>query len=96
MIAGLLDHLAGLASPWGYVVVGLLAMLEASAFVGLVVPGEAALLAGGFLVSQGRASLGVMIAAAVAGAIVGDSIGYEVGRHLGPSLRRSTSWAGRP
>lgn len=96
MIAGLLDHLAGLASPWGYIVVGLLAMLEASAFVGLVVPGEAALLAGGFLVSQGRASLGVMIAAAVAGAIVGDSIGYEVGRHLGPSLRRSRMgrWVG--
>ncbi|HEX3621993.1 MAG TPA: bifunctional DedA family/phosphatase PAP2 family protein [Acidimicrobiales bacterium] len=96
MIAGLLDHLASLASPWGYVVVGMLAMLEASAFVGLVVPGEAALLVGGFLVSQGRATLAIMIAAAVVGAIVGDSIGYEVGRHLGPSLRRSRvgRWVG--
>jgi membrane protein DedA with SNARE-associated domain len=54
VIAGLLEHLAGLASPWGYVVVGLFALLEASAFVGLVVPGEAALLVGGFLVSQGK------------------------------------------
>lgn len=96
MIAGLLDHLAGLASPWGYVVVGILTLLEASAFVGLLVPGEAALLVGGFLVSQGKASLPVMIAAAAAGAVVGDSIGYEIGRHLGPSLRRSRigRWVG--
>lgn len=96
MIAGLLDRLAGLASPWGYVVVALMTLLEASAFVGLVVPGEAALLVGGFLVSQGKASMGVMIAAAAAGAIVGDSIGYEIGRHVGPSLRRSRigRWVG--
>jgi undecaprenyl-diphosphatase len=96
VIAGLLDHLASLASPWGYIVVGMLAMLEASAFVGLVVPGEAALLVGGFLVSQGRASLPIMIGTAVLGAIAGDSIGYEVGRHLGPSLRRSRvgRWVG--
>ena len=96
MIAGLLDRLAGLASPWGYVVVGIMTLLEASAFVGLLVPGEAALLVGGFLVSQGKASMGVMIAAAAAGAIIGDSVGYEIGRHVGPSLRRSRigRWVG--
>ena len=89
MIAGLLDRLAELASPWGYVIVGVLTLLEASAMIGLVVPGEAALLVGGFLASQGRAELPVMMAVGVVGAIVGDSIGYEIGRHLGPSLRRS-------
>jgi membrane protein DedA with SNARE-associated domain/membrane-associated phospholipid phosphatase len=96
MIAGLLDRLAELASPWGYVVVGVLTLLEASAFIGLLVPGEAALLVGGFLVSQGKASMGVMIAAAAAGAIIGDSVGYEIGRHVGPSLRRSRigHWVG--
>jgi len=96
VIAGLLEHLAGLASPWGYVVVGLFALLESSAFVGLVVPGEAALLVGGFLVSQGKASLPVMMAAAAVGAVAGDSLGYEIGRHLGPSLRRSRvgRWVG--
>lgn len=96
VIGGLLDHLARLASPWGYVVVGVLTLLEASAFVGLVVPGEAALLVGGFLVSQGRANLALMIAAGAAGAIIGDSVGYEFGRHLGPSLRRSRvgRWVG--
>jgi undecaprenyl-diphosphatase len=96
VIAGLLDRLAALASPWGYVIVGVLALLEASAMIGLVVPGEAALLVGGFLASQGKADLRLMILAATLGAIVGDSIGYEIGRHLGPSLRRSRlgRWVG--
>jgi len=96
MISGLLDRLAALASPWGYVVVGVLTLLEASAMVGLVVPGEAALLVGGFLASQGKASLWTMMAVAVIGAVIGDSVGYEVGRHLGPTLRRSRlgRWVG--
>ena len=96
MIADLLDRLADLASPWGYVIVGVLAMLEAAAMVGLVVPGEAALLVGGFLASQGKADLPLMMAVGAVGAIVGDSIGYEIGKHLGPSLRRSRlgQWVG--
>ena len=96
MIAGLLDKLAELASPWGYVIVGVLALLEASAMIGLIVPGEAALLVGGFLASQQRADLKVMMAVAAVGAIVGDSVGYEIGKHLGPSLRRSRlgQWVG--
>lgn len=96
VVGGLLDRVADLASPWGYVLVGLLALLEASAMIGLVVPGEAALLVGGFLASQGRADLRVMIVVAAVGAIVGDSVGYEIGKHLGPSLRRSRlgRWVG--
>ncbi len=96
MIAGLLERLADLASPWGYVLVGVLALLEASAMIGLVVPGEAALLVGGFLASQQRADLRVMIVVAAVGAIVGDSVGYEIGKHVGPTLRRSRlgQWVG--
>lgn len=96
MIDGLMNHAAALASPWGYVIVGVLALLEAAALVGLVVPGEAALLVGGFLASQGRAELPLMMVVAAAGAIVGDSIGYEIGKHLGPSLKRSRlgRWVG--
>ncbi len=96
MIAGLLDKLAELASPWGYVLVGVLALLEASAMIGLIVPGEAALLIGGFLASQHRADLRIMMVVAAVGAVVGDSVGYEIGKHLGPSLRRSRvgRWVG--
>ena len=86
----LADTLTQLASPWAYVVVAMLAALEASAFVGLVVPGELALLTGGYLAYQGRASLGVMMAVAAVGAVVGDSVGYEIGRHFGERLRRSS------
>jgi undecaprenyl-diphosphatase len=96
LIAGFLDRLADLASPWGYVIVGVLTLLEASAMIGLVVPGEAALLVGGFLASQDKAELPVMMVVGAVGAVVGDSIGYEIGRHLGPSLRRSRvgRWVG--
>jgi len=87
-VSGALDFVASLASPWGYVIVGLLAALEASAFVGLFVPGELAMLVGGYLAYQGRASLSVMIAVAVVGAVVGDSAGYEIGRHFGDRLHR--------
>jgi len=96
LIADLFDRLADLASPWGYVIVSVLALLEASAMIGLFVPGEVALLVGGFLASQGRADLRIMILFAAVGAIVGDSVGYEIGKHLGPSLRRSRlgRWVG--
>jgi membrane-associated protein len=56
-VSGVLDSLSGLASPWAYLVIGLLAAAESAAFVGLVLPGEAAMLLGGFLAFQGRVSL---------------------------------------
>ncbi|MGH9280851.1 MAG: VTT domain-containing protein, partial [Acidimicrobiales bacterium] len=81
--------LGSLAGTTAYVVVAALAALESSAFVGLFVPGEVAMLAGGYVAYSGRAELWPMIVFATLGAIIGDSIGYEIGRHLGPSLRRS-------
>jgi len=84
-----LDSLTSLAGPLAYLVVAGLAALEASAFVGLFVPGELALLAGGYIAHQGNARLGIMMVAAAAGAIAGDSIGYEIGRRFGTGLQRS-------
>ncbi len=88
-MSGVLDTVGQLASPWAYLVIGLLACAESAAFVGLVIPGEAALMLGGFLAYQGRASLLAMALVAAAGAIVGDSIGYQIGRTVGMPLRRS-------
>ena len=62
-MAGLIDTLTRLSSPGAYVGVGLLATAEA-VFVGLVLPGELALLLGGFLAYQGRVSLAGMVAVA--------------------------------
>jgi membrane protein DedA with SNARE-associated domain/membrane-associated phospholipid phosphatase len=88
-VSGLLDTAASLASPWAYVVLALLAAAESAAFVGLAIPGETAMLLGGFLAFQGRVSLGVMMAAGAVGAVVGDSVGYEVGHLFGEPLKHS-------
>jgi len=93
-MTGLLDTAAHLASPWAYIVLGLLAAAESAAFVGLAIPGETAMLLGGFLAYQGRVSLGVMMTAGAIGAVVGDSIGYEIGRLFGEPLKHSR--LGRP
>jgi membrane protein DedA with SNARE-associated domain len=87
--ATVLHVLPGLASPWAYVPVAALACAESAALAGLVIPGEAALMLGGFLASAGRVSLPAVTVAAAAGAIAGDSAGYEMGRRFGPALRRS-------
>jgi membrane protein DedA with SNARE-associated domain/membrane-associated phospholipid phosphatase len=64
-------------------------MAESGLFVGLVLPGEAAMLVGGLLVFQGRADLGVMLAVGCGAAIAGDSLGYWIGRFAGPRLERT-------
>jgi membrane protein DedA with SNARE-associated domain len=63
--------------------------LEAPAFLGLVLPGELALLLGGVLAHQGRIPLGAALAVGVAGALAGDSAGYWIGRRWGPRLLTS-------
>ena len=69
---------------WGALaVVFALPALEASVFLGFVFPGEIAVLLGGVLAFQHRASLPAVIAAGIAGAIIGDTIGYAVGRRFG-------------
>jgi undecaprenyl-diphosphatase len=83
------DAAAQLASPWAYVVLALLAAAESAAFVGLAVPGETAMLLGGFLAFQGRVNLFVMMAAGAAGAVVGDQIGYQIGHLFGEPLKHS-------
>lgn len=81
--------ISSLASPWLYIVVAVLAAAESAALVGLVVPGEVALLFAGWAAAQGRVSLLSMVIIATTAAIAGDSIGYEIGRHFGPWIRTS-------
>jgi membrane protein DedA with SNARE-associated domain len=60
--------------------------LEAPAFLGLVVPGELALLLGGVLAEQGRIPLAAAVAVGAAGALAGDAAGFWIGRRWGPRL----------
>jgi membrane protein DedA with SNARE-associated domain len=86
------EHVGG----WLYLIAGGLAFAEAAVLVGMVLPGEVALLVSGFGAHQGWLALWPMVAVAVGCAILGDTVGYEVGRMLGPRLRASRlgRWVG--
>ncbi len=81
-----LDRLAELPPPAVLASVFALPALEASAFLGVVIPAEAAVLLGGVLAHEQVLPLWAVIAAAVLGAVIGDSVGYEVGRRYGDAL----------
>ena len=88
----MLEFLRGIGEAvggWLYVIAGGLAFAEAAIMVGVVLPGETALLVAGFAARQGVVSLVPMIIVAIVAAIAGDSVGYEVGRLVGPRLQRS-------
>jgi membrane-associated protein len=73
--------------PWlALALVFLLPALEASAFVGVVLPGEIGVILGGVLANQHKLPLTAVLIAGIAGAIIGDSIGYFVGRRYGETL----------
>jgi membrane-associated protein len=80
------DTILRLSGPIVLVVVFALPALEASTLVGVVVPGELALVLGGVLAHLGRVPLWAAVAAGAAGAVLGDSVGYAVGRRFGRRL----------
>jgi membrane-associated protein len=89
-LSGFIDSLLNGFPPWAvYLIVFALPFLEASIFLGFIIPGETALVFGGVLANQGRSSLTVVLVLAIAGAFLGDTIGYEVGRHFGQRLKAS-------
>lgn len=87
-------HLTGL-------IVGAIACSEALAFIGLVVPGAALMLAAGALVGAGLVDFWSIFAWAVAGAVLGDGISYWIGHHYRDKLnginivRRHPQWLAR-
>jgi membrane protein DedA with SNARE-associated domain len=73
----------GILSLHGWLALALVFLftaLEAPAFLGLVIPGELALVLGGVLAHGHRIALPWAIAVGVLGAIAGDSAGYWIGR----------------
>lgn len=100
MFEHLMRSIGDAVGSWLYVLAGGLAFAEAAILVGMVLPGETALLVAGLFCNAkyGHLSLPVMIVVAVVCAIGGDSVGYEFGRKFGPSLRRSRlgAWVGEP
>lgn len=93
MFTWLIDYLTAGAGGWTYPLVFLLVALDASLFVGFLLPGEAPVLLGGVLAGRGAVNLWGLGALAALGSIVGDSAGYWLGRWLG--IRFAERWGKR-
>jgi undecaprenyl-diphosphatase len=78
-----LTDLGSRLGNWTYPLVGVLAFLETSAFVGLIAPGEVAVVFGGFVAGQGAINAVVLWVVVWFCAAAGDSTGYVLGRKLG-------------
>ncbi|MDQ2623056.1 MAG: VTT domain-containing protein, partial [Actinomycetota bacterium] len=79
----LLDDFANLLGAWTYLLIALLTFLETGAFVGLIVPGETALLIAGAVAGQGVINVYLLIAIAWICAFLGDSTSFWLGHKLG-------------
>lgn len=85
----LLHFLVGLPGWTAAVLLALFPMAESSLLLGILVPGETALLLGGVLVYRGKIDFIAMAVIGAAAAVIGDTIGYFVGRKWGDRLLRT-------
>jgi membrane-associated protein len=85
----LLTALGASIGVWLYVAAAGLAFGESALLVGVVLPGETALLLAGYYSHQGVLHLAIMLPLAIVAAIVGDSVGFELGRRYGSRVRAS-------
>ena len=68
---------------WTYLLVGGMAFLETGAFIGLLAPGETAMILGGVVAGQGQIEIITLIAIVWAAAVAGDCASYYLGQRLG-------------
>lgn len=73
---------------WAGPIVGLLAFGESLAFVGLLIPATALMIAVGGLIGAGTIDPLPVMLWAMGGAIIGDWISFSIGRKIGPSAYR--------
>jgi membrane protein DedA with SNARE-associated domain/membrane-associated phospholipid phosphatase len=79
----LLQDVGGTLGAWTYLLVGALCFLDSGAFVGLLIPGETAIVVGGFVAGQGKIDVILLIAIAWTAAVAGDLVSFALGRRLG-------------
>src|SRR4051794_12463285 len=101
MFESFLHSVGDSVGSWLYVIAGALCFAEAAILVGMVLPGETALLVAGVFcnpkaVGENHLNLALMMVIAAVCAIAGDSVGYEFGKRFGPRLRRTRlgHWVG--
>lgn len=85
--------------PWvlrhGPLIIFLVVAAETAFFLGLLMPAEATVLLGGFLVSRGYFELDAVLLATCGGAFVGDQAGYLLGRRYGGRVSLGKGKLGR-
>ncbi|MFQ5575282.1 MAG: DedA family protein [Terriglobia bacterium] len=86
MEVAVLEFLISGFERYGYWIILLVTILETTVFIGVIVPGEVAVIAASFLASQGRFSLALVILVAAAGNITGCNISYFFGKSGGRQL----------
>lgn len=96
MFEHIVESVGNAVGAWLYVIAGALCFGEAAILLGMVLPGETALLVAGVFCQRGVLDLPLMIVIAFACAVAGDSVGFEFGKKFGPPLRRSRlgRWVG--
>ena len=82
-LEGALTDLSDTLGAWTYALLGGLAFLETGAFVGLVAPGETAVVLGGVVAAEGGVSLVPMLLIVWLAAAAGDLASFMLGRRLG-------------
>ena len=80
---GILEDVSTGLGDWTYLLVSVLAFLETGAFVGLVFPGETAVIIAGAVAGQGETSIVITIALVWFSAWAGDSVSFYIGTRLG-------------
>ena len=83
----LLDLIQGHHS-WAVAVIGLTAFGESFAFLGLLFPGTAILIAAGALLKSGGLPYLPILIGAIIGAVLGDWVSYWLGRRFGAGIAR--------
>jgi membrane protein DedA with SNARE-associated domain len=82
-IEGALRRAGSTLGPYTYALVGALAFLETGAGIGLIAPGEFAVILGGVAAGQGEVELVPLIALVWVCAAAGDTVSFVLGRRLG-------------
>jgi membrane-associated protein len=82
-LEGALTDLSDTLGVWTYALVATLAFLETGAFVGLIAPGETAIVLGGVVAAQGDVNIVAMVLIAWAAAATGDLASFMLGKRLG-------------
>ena len=85
-VSGILSDAADSLGAWTYLAIPALAFLETGAFVGLVVPGETAIVVGGVVAERGEVELPLLIGFVWVAAVSGDVVSFVLGRRFGRPL----------